>query len=49
MLFSGCATDTGRKSAVGAGIGAAVGAIIGNQSDLIWDYSRGCLERNDNN
>ena len=32
MLFSGCATDTGRKTAVGAGIGAAVGAIIGNQS-----------------
>ena len=32
MLVSGCATDTGRKSAVGAGIGAAVGAIIGNQS-----------------
>jgi len=32
MLFSGCATDTGRKTAVGSGIGAAVGAIIGNQS-----------------
>lgn len=32
LLFSGCATDTGRKAAVGAGIGAAVGAIIGNQS-----------------
>ena len=31
-LFSGCATDTGRKTAVGAGIGAAVGAIIGHQS-----------------
>ena len=32
MLFSGCATDTGRKTAEGDGIGAAVGAINGNQT-----------------
>ena len=36
LLFSGCATEPGRKTAVGAGvgglIGAAAGAIIGNQS-----------------
>ena len=36
LLFSGCATDPGRKTAVGAGVGAAIGAaagaIIGNQS-----------------
>ena len=40
LLFSGCATDTGRKAAVGAGIGAAVGAIIGNQSG---EAKRGAL------
>jgi phage tail tape-measure protein len=36
LLFSGCATDPGRTTAKGAGlgavIGAAAGAIIGNQS-----------------
>ena len=36
LLFSGCATDPGRKTVVGAGLGAAIGAaagaIIGNQS-----------------
>jgi hypothetical protein len=35
LLFSGCATDPGRTTAKGAGlgavIGAAAGAIIGNQ------------------
>ena len=36
LLFSGCATDPGRTTAAGAGLGAAIGAaagaIIGNQS-----------------
>ncbi len=36
LLFSGCATEPGRKTAVGAGLGAAIGAaagaVIGNQS-----------------
>ena len=36
LLVSGCATEPGKKTAVGAGVGAALGAaagaIIGNQS-----------------
>jgi hypothetical protein len=36
LLVSGCATDPGKKTAVGAGVGAlvgaGVGAIIGHQS-----------------
>ncbi|MEE2615959.1 MAG: glycine zipper domain-containing protein [Verrucomicrobiota bacterium] len=36
LLLSGCATEPGKKTAVGAGVGAlvgaGVGAIIGNQS-----------------
>ena len=36
ILLTGCATEPGKKTAVGAGVGAlvgaGVGAIIGNQS-----------------
>jgi len=44
LLVSGCATEPGKKTAVGAGvgavIGAATGAIIGHQSG---DRDKGAL------
>ena len=46
LLLSGCATEPGKKTAVGAGVGAlvgaGVGAIIGNQSG---ERDKGAISR----
>ena len=33
LLFSGCTTEPGRKTAVGAGVGGLIGGAVGNAKE----------------